>query len=58
MFIYRKEAGAPGEFDDIENMNADELRTFIQRALANSGLSTSRGPFAAMPFIHTTRCDR
>jgi hypothetical protein len=36
LFLGRK-VGAPGEFDDIWKMNADELRAFIQRALANSG---------------------
>ena len=32
MFIDRKEVGTPGEFAELENMNADQLRAFSQRA--------------------------
>jgi hypothetical protein len=31
LVIDRKEVGAPGEFDQIENMSADELRAFIRQ---------------------------
>ena len=30
--IDRKEVGTPGEFAELENMNADQLRAFSQRA--------------------------
>jgi Terminase small subunit len=37
LFIDRKEVGAPGEFDEIENMSADELREFIHSIAAQIG---------------------
>ena len=33
MFVDRKEVGSLGEFAELENMNADELRAFIRQAL-------------------------
>ena len=33
MFVDRKEVGQPGEFAELENMSADELRAYILQAL-------------------------
>ena len=33
MFVDRKEVGQPGEFAELENMSADELRAYIMQAL-------------------------
>lgn len=38
MFIERKEVGQPGEFAQIENMTADELRAFVARTAQVAGL--------------------
>lgn len=36
--VERSERGMPGEFADIENMSADELRAYIARDAAEAGL--------------------
>jgi hypothetical protein len=38
LFIDRKEVGAPGEYADLENMSADELRAVLERELEAAGL--------------------